>query len=867
MATFLFVAADLASAGTFVDDRLVDAAERQKLAIALPPTGPVADPAEVVISSRVEGTVLSLTRGFLIRAQLDFLSQVLKAGKRAWLYWPAEQTIEIVDEDRLASLRRHRHALLLYERVLAPFGRLRARWRRMSPGLRWIYRGEMPVRRFDIRTELEEFIAYRARPAPFEQLPQRGTSGEACGVYLRTDFWSQIESGGSYGHTVYVAKELAAGVDRFVCFLPQHYSLLDHLGIRQVLLDAPADHKIGEDPIVSATAFYRPRLKMVLRALRPAFIYERLCLGNYAAALLSQELRIPYIVEYNGSEISMSRSFQGTRLFYEPEYVLAEAAAFKQATVISVISEPVRDELVQRGVDAGKILVNPNGADVDAYAPPSPEEKAAVRAELGFDVADCVIGFTGTFGGWHGIDVLAAALPNICAQTDARFLLIGDGSHKHLVDATIVEHKLQDRVWSTGRVPQAEGARLLKACDIFVSPHSSHMVDSRFFGSPTKLFEYMALGGGIVASDLEQIGEVLSPALRPDALAGGRPVADERAVLCAPGNVDEFIAAVVGLVRCRATREALGRNARRAAVDHYSWREHVARLWRFVEAYERRRPGDIAFAPDQPMATGDAYKDEVQRQWDHTPAGSQHGGHARPGTLDWFLHVEAHRYGEYAPWMPEAMEFDRHAGKDVLEVGGGMGTDLAQFAKHGARVTDVDLSAGHLALARENFRLRGLEGRFVHQDAERLPFDDDMFDVVYSNGVIHHTPHTDRVVGEMLRVLRPGGRAIVMVYAQNSLHYWRNLFLDIGLRQSELLSHSVGDILSRVVERSDNDARPLVKVYTKPGLRRLFAAFTDIEILQRQMMPTELPERLRPYVRRIERVAGWNLIIKAHKPR
>ena len=106
-----------------------------------------------------------------------------------------------------------------------------------------------------------------------------------------------------------------------------------------------------------------------------------------------------------------------------------------------------------------------------------------------------------------------------------------------------------------------------------------------------------------------------------------------------------------------------------------------------------------------------------------------------------------------------------------------------------------------------------------------------------------------------------------MVYAENSLHYWRNLFLDIGLRQGELLSHSVGDVLSRVVERSDNDARPLVKVYTTSGLRRLFAAFTEIEIVQRQMMPAELPERLRPYVRRIERVAGWNLIIKAHKPR
>ncbi len=70
-----------------------------------------------------------------------------------------------------------------------------------------------------------------------------------------------------------------------------------------------------------------------------------------------------------------------------------------------------------------------------------------------------------------------------------------------------------------GRVPHAEGARLLRACDIFVSPHASHMVDGPFFGSPTKLFEYMAMGRAIVASDLEQIGEVLRPALSPPQLA------------------------------------------------------------------------------------------------------------------------------------------------------------------------------------------------------------------------------------------------------------------------------------------------------------------------------------------------------------
>ena len=216
------------------------------------------------------------------------------------------------------------------------------------------------------------------------------------------------------------------------------------------------------------------------------------------------------------------------------------------------------------------------------------------------------------------------------------------------------------------------------------------------------------------------------------------------------------------------------------------------------------------------------------------------------------------------------MEFAGHAGEKVLEVGGGMGTDLAQFARHRAVVTDVDLSAGHLELARENLELRGLTGEFALQDAEVLPFENDSFDLVYSNGVIHHTPNTRNVVREIRRVLKPGGRAIVMVYAENSLHYWRNLVWAIGIKEHKLDTHSMGDIMSFAVERSDNAAaRPLVKVYTKPRLRALFDGFTDIQIQQRQMVPDEVPRllaRARVPISLLGQLMGWNLIIKVRKP-
>jgi len=408
------------------------------------------------------------------------------------------------------------------------------------------------------------------------------------------------------------------------------------------------------------------------------------------------------------------------------------------------------------------------------------------------------------------------------------------------------------------------------------------MVDSKFFGSPTKVFEYMGLAGGIVASDLEQIGQVLSPSLSPDDAARGAVVVDQRAVLCKPGHVGEFVKAVNALVASPEMSSALGRNARAAAAAFYSWERHVANLWTFLrgdsKALEitpdlRRKLGAADAAVSEAMVetvikTGDREKDQVQRQWNSDPVGSHYVVEAATHTREWFLEAERYRYEIYAPWMPSVMELDQYAGRDVLEIGGGMGTDLAQFARHGARVTDVDLSSGHLTLAKENFAVRGLHGRFIQRDAESLPFDDCTFDLVYSNGVLHHTPNTQAAIAEITRVLRPGGRVIVMMYAENSLHYWRTIFWNMGLREGQLRRYSMGELMSRSVERSENaSAHPLVKAYTRPRLKALFSGFTNVEIVQQQIEQTAMPKSMRWMSRPlVGSMMGWNLILKANKP-
>jgi ubiquinone/menaquinone biosynthesis C-methylase UbiE len=408
------------------------------------------------------------------------------------------------------------------------------------------------------------------------------------------------------------------------------------------------------------------------------------------------------------------------------------------------------------------------------------------------------------------------------------------------------------------------------------------MVDSRFFGSPTKVFEYMSVAGGVVASDLEQIGEVLRPALSPamlddDDLQAG----DARAVLCTPGDEDEFVASVLALVERPELCRALGANARKAVLKHHTWDKHVDKVWQFavqqslVESAAQIQSNELSLLPEsgepssrevQILETGDRYKDETQEQWNADACGSHYVTGIQEDTLEWFLEVERYRYEEYGPWMPETMGFAKHAGQDVLEVGAGIGTDLAQFAANGARTTDIDLSAGHLQHARRNFELRGLAGRFVHQDAEIIPFDDASFDLVYSNGVIHHTPNTQHVIDEMWRVLRPGGKLVVMVYAENSYHYWKGLFFDIGIRQGLLATCSMGEIMSRSVELSTEDQRPLVKVYSEKRLRRLFKQFSNVSVVQRQLVRAELPLRLRWLnADKLGCYVGWNLVIKGQK--
>jgi SAM-dependent methyltransferase len=155
-------------------------------------------------------------------------------------------------------------------------------------------------------------------------------------------------------------------------------------------------------------------------------------------------------------------------------------------------------------------------------------------------------------------------------------------------------------------------------------------------------------------------------------------------------------------------------------------------------------------------------------------------------------------------------------------------------------------------------------------DGERLPFRSETFDVVYSNGVLHHTPDTAGAIREVHRVLRPGGIAKIMLYHRNSLNYWFEIILRRGLLAGEFLrGRSAEEIMSRVIEFGDHDARPLVKVYSRAQTRTLFSMFREVVIDVEQLTRAEL-RFLSPLVsetlfERLRRRIGWNVIVTATK--
>jgi ubiquinone/menaquinone biosynthesis C-methylase UbiE len=266
------------------------------------------------------------------------------------------------------------------------------------------------------------------------------------------------------------------------------------------------------------------------------------------------------------------------------------------------------------------------------------------------------------------------------------------------------------------------------------------------------------------------------------------------------------------------------------------------------------------------------YKREAIRHWSKDPCGSETSRAGRY-TRQFFDEVERYRYEVYAPWFKQLVPFSNYRGKRLLEIGVGMGTDHLQFARGGAQCYGIDLTPTSVDISRRRFKIYGEKWRLLVTDAENLPFATASFDVVYTFGVLHHTPDIGKAANEIFRVLRPGGETWVGLYHRYSAFFLIQTLLVRGILRGQLFKMDYRKFLARIESSRDGERREatvLVRLFSKRNLLEVFSRFCEPRIYVRHLFPTMFYPLHRlvseTAAKKLEPHLGWYIWLHAKKP-
>lgn len=400
-----------------------------------------------------------------------------------------------------------------------------------------------------------------------DQLVEESTgkvSKQGSALFLRCDLPYFYMAGGSIGHIAGVVNNMEACTGTLPVFLSSRDIPTVQVDIKRYSISRKVQYKnAGDIMSIAYNENIEKALDEVFTKENISFIYQRSALNAYAGIEYAMKKKVPFVLEYNGSEIWIAKNWGNRDIKGLGISEKIERLTFEKADLITCVSRPLKQQLVEMGIDEQKIIVTPNGVNTDMYRPDI--NGNGVRKKYGIDTEKVVIGFIGTFGAWHGAEILAKAFAMLHEKCNyIHLLMIGDGMKMPEVKEVISQYHLENVSTLTGIVPQKEGPEYLAACDILVSPTIKNPDGTPFFGSPTKLFEYMAMGKGIVASDLDQMSEILED--------------DKTALLVEPNNVAAVADAILKLVQNKTLREELGKNAREEVCSKYTWKMHTQKI-------------------------------------------------------------------------------------------------------------------------------------------------------------------------------------------------------------------------------------------------------------------------------------------------
>jgi glycosyltransferase involved in cell wall biosynthesis len=238
----------------------------------------------------------------------------------------------------------------------------------------------------------------------------------------------------------------------------------------------------------------------------------------------------------------------------------ASAFCFRRATAIIAVSNQLKAHLARTWqIPAEKIIVLPNGADVNKFHPDASQKEARLR--LGLNDAPTAV-FVGGFYPWHApLHLIEAFAQTSQSLPEAQLCLVGNGPMRAQTEARARELGL-DGVIFAGAVSHEQIPDWLTAADIALAPYAP--LERELWFSPLKLFEYMAAGKAIVASDMGQVAEVIQDG--------------HNGILIPVGDVAGFAAAMAELLTDKGKRDQLGQHARQQAISRHSWQYYAVQL-------------------------------------------------------------------------------------------------------------------------------------------------------------------------------------------------------------------------------------------------------------------------------------------------
>ena len=302
--------------------------------------------------------------------------------------------------------------------------------------------------------------------------------------------------------------------------------------------------------------------RMLLKAIKefqPDFIYERYNSYNKAGLKAARKTGIPFILEVNAPVAFERTRYSYLQMKFPRLARYYEKKICSNADHVFTVSSALKEFLIkERGVSREKITVTPNAIDPEKFKTfPSGDE---IRQKLNLN-RHLIVGFIGSLREWHGVDILMKVIPSVIQHhSHCHFLIVGRGELEENFRQFIHEHNFQDRVTLTGWVPHEEIPQYIAAMDITLMPNSN------FYGSPMKVFEYMAVGKPTVAPRLGPLEEVII-----DGVNG---------VLVTPGDDADLSRAILDLLNDPEKRQQMGAKAREHILSNFSWRQNAEKVLR-----------------------------------------------------------------------------------------------------------------------------------------------------------------------------------------------------------------------------------------------------------------------------------------------